>query len=277
MNIPECLQFVKNKLTPVSGDSALSEAEQIMEEVLKCSRSDLYLSFNALLFKNQQKEIEAIVERRKRHEPLPYIFNRAYFHSRSFYVDKSVLIPRPETEVLVETILASEKKPYCLFLDLGIGSGAISSILAMEKPLWHGIGSDVSTAALRIAKRNCGGNVWMLNADGFSAFKLVSRFDFIVSNPPYISAVEMAGLDPSVKDFEPRIALFGGEDGLDFYRKIISNAHLYLESGGYLILEMGFGQHVKVRKILQNSLNFEIIEVVKDYNNIDRVIVARNR
>ena len=274
MNIPECLQFVKNQLTPLSGDLALSEAEQIMEEVLKCSRSDLYLSFNALLFKNQQQEIESIVERRKRREPLPYIFNKAYFHSRSFYIDNSVLIPRPETEVLVETILASEKKPYCLFLDLGIGSGAISSILAMEKPLWQGIGSDLSGAALRIAKRNCGGNVLMLNADAFSAFKLVSRFDFIMSNPPYISAAEMDGLDPSVKDFEPRIALFGGDDGLDFYRILAEKGKDILAYKGRLYCEIGPTQGKAVTELLAKE-GWQDIRILSDLAERPRVCVCR--
>jgi release factor glutamine methyltransferase len=273
MNIFDALYSIKSQLLSVSGEFALSDAERILMQILQFSRSDLYLSSKESISKEKLDEINVIVERRKHHEPLPYIFNTAYFHSMEIFVDRSVLIPRPDTEILVETILKSEKQPDCFFLDMGIGSGAISAILAKENPHWKGIGADISQAALCIAKKNCPDTISLLNADALSAFK-TARFDFIVSNPPYVSAKEMKELDESVSRFEPAVALLGGEDGLKFYRILAENAKEHLKAGGRLYCEIGNTQKDAVTELLAAGC-WKDIRVMNDLAGRPRVCVCK--
>jgi release factor glutamine methyltransferase len=271
MKITEALNFIKSELLPVSGELAQSEAELILEHVFNCSRSDLYLSKKNTVTDDIQKKINAIVSRCKHHEPLPYIFNKAYFHSMEFYVDPSVLIPRPDTEILVETILENEKNKDCFFLDIGTGSGAIAAILLKKNRFWKGIGSDISNKALHIAKKNCLQNIYFINSDMLSAFKPLHGFDFIVSNPPYISSAEMNDLDLSVKNFEPEIALYGGKDGLDFYRSLSDNAGHFLKPHGRLYCEIGFAQEKQVTEIFKLT-GLENMEILPDLAGRPRVV-----
>jgi len=268
------LNTLKSELAQVAGELALSEAEQILQYVFHRSRSDLYLSSKELISNEKQNEIDVIVQRRKLHEPLPYIFNKAFFHSMEFFVDRNVLIPRPDTEILVETILNSEKTTNCFFLDLGIGSGAISAILAKQHPPWRGIGTDISIAALHIATMNCPTNVFPLNADALSAFKPGHYFDFIVSNPPYVSAKEMNELDDSVIKYEPETALYGGRDGLDFYRILSEKAKDILKPEGRLYCEIGYGQGETAKELLATQ-GWRDIRVLSDLAGRPRVCVCR--
>lgn len=249
----------------------MTEAELILQHVLNCSRSELYLERNNLLFSELQTRISIVLERRKLHEPLPHIFGKAYFHSREFIVDKNVLIPRPDTEILVETILENEKRSSCKFLEIGVGSGAISAILVQECPEWQCIGTDISFQAIVIAKQNCPINVHLVCADMFSSIKPLGLFDFIVSNPPYISDSEMSGLDTGVKDFEPVKALYGGKDGLDFYRVLAGKAENFLKPGGRLYCEIGYDQGVSAREIFDTQ-GWKDINVFKDLAGRSRVI-----
>jgi release factor glutamine methyltransferase len=274
MKISEALLFLKNQLSLVSGESALFEAELILQHVLNCSRSELYIQHNNLISKALQLEFDKILERRKHHEPLPYILGKAYFHSKEFIVNKDVLIPRPDTEILVETILETEKKRNCLFLEIGIGSGAISAILLQERPDWQCIGTDISLSALRVAKQTCPDNVSLVCCDLFASIKPKKHFDFIVSNPPYISASEMAGLETSVRDFEPIIALDGGNDGLDFYRAFASQAGIFLKPGGALYCEIGYSQKDSVRTIF-SSQGWEEIKIINDLAGRPRVAMSK--
>jgi release factor glutamine methyltransferase len=237
-----------------------------------CTRSDLYLGRNLLLFGNLKTEIDRIVTRRKLHEPLAYILGKIYFHSKEFNVDKNVLIPRPETEILVETILINEKNTRCFFLDMGIGSGAIGAILAQKNEQWRGIGIDLSLNSLRVATTNCPpGTISLLNADFFSSIKPLGVFDFIVCNPPYISSGEMEQLDKSVKDFEPPMALLGGDDGLHFYRLLAKQAGIYLKPDGRLYCEIGSSQADAVRAILASNQWDNIMEI-QDLAGLPRII-----
>jgi release factor glutamine methyltransferase len=263
----------------------VNETELLFTKILNCDRNSLYLRKEVALDKKKQLMISSVLKRRSNGEPIQYILGESEFMGLNFKVNGDVLIPRPETEILVETavrIANGLSHPACRqagmaysktsILDLGTGSGCIAIEIT---------GVDISEEALAVAKQNAiinnvSDKIKFLKSDLFNASAIRHKpYAICVSNPPYIRSSQINELSPEIQ-FEPRIALDGGEDGLDFYRKIISNAHIYLEEAGYLILEMGFGQHVKVRKIIQNSLNFEIIEVVKDYNNIDRVIVAKN-
>jgi len=261
----------------------MNEAELLFTKILKCGRNSLYLHNGNVLDKEKQFFISSILKRRIKGEPIQYILGESEFMGLSFKVTRDVLIPRPETEILIEIVLKYEPRKI---LELGTGSGCIAVSLAKFIPLARIVALDVSQGALGVAVENAEKN-GVLDKIEFKFLDLLTdnikpcdvrmkNFDLIVSNPPYIRSSEILELAPEIQ-FEPRVALDGGEDGLDFYRKISKNAPLYLNNNGYLILEMGFGQCAEIRKILQNSLNFEIIEVVKDYNNIDRIIVAKNR
>jgi release factor glutamine methyltransferase len=238
---------------------------------MNCSRSDLYLGRNILIFSKLKTEIESIIERRKQFEPLPYILGKVYFHSKEFKVNEKVLIPRPETEILVETILTNEKQDRCFFLDMGIGSGAISAILSQKHEQWRGIGIDLSFSSLHIAKTNCPGNIFLMNADLFTSIKPKELFDFIVCNPPYISAQEMDDLDASVKNFEPFMALSGGNDGLDFYRILAQQAGIYLKPEGNLYCEIGSTQARAVHELL-SAFSWTEIQIIQDLAGLARII-----
>jgi release factor glutamine methyltransferase len=202
-----------------------------------------------------------------------------------FKVAPCVFIPRPETEVLVETAIKqlsalSYKLSALNILDLGTGSGNIAVSLAKFLPQAEIYATDICNDALKIAKINAQLNnvenrIKFIQSDLFTAYSLQPiAYSLIISNPPYITATEIDELQPEIQ-YEPRLALDGGKDGLEFYRKIISLSPYYLKKDGLLIMEMGFNQAGAIRNIFKISGKFEIIGVVKDYNNIDRVMVAR--
>jgi release factor glutamine methyltransferase len=261
----------------------MNESEMLFSEILNCDRTALYLNKDKALNKANLSLISGVLKRRIAGEPIQYILGKADFMGLKFIVNKEVLIPRPETEVLVETILRIGSRVSGLgyrfkILDVGTGSGCIAVSLAKTLPGCKIDATDISAEALKIAEENAAlnkVNINFIQSDLFSAFShQPSAFSFIISNPPYIPTEEINLLQPEIQH-EPRIALDGGSDGLDFYRRLITGAPLYLEQGGMLIMEMGFGQKEGIKNILQNSRKFEIIEIVKDYNNIDRIIVAR--
>lgn len=231
--------------------------------------------------------------------PLQYIIGKANFCGLEIEVDERVLIPRPETEFLVETVvgLSRLRRPQAALriLDLCTGSGCIaitlaarlcpSSIPGKTRPLTNPlndctiIASDISTDALALARLNASRNrvaenVIFVASDLFSS--ITGRFDFIVSNPPYVAQYEFPTLQKEVLR-EPRIALDGGADGLDFYRRIFREAPAHLACGGFLVCEIGYGQLPAIKQIADRTKEFELTEVIKDYNRIDRVIVLRNK
>lgn len=274
MNIREAIIMIRSKLSPLLGEYALPQAEQILESLLHISRTDLYLSGNRVLNSKFIDELNSIVQRRLTGEPLQYILGKVYFYSREFSVTKDVLIPRPDTEVLIEQVLSNEKQKRCLFADVGTGSGIISCILTEEKPDWTGIGIDISAEALKIAKSNRKtGNLHFLRADLLSSIKHLRIFDFLVSNPPYISEEDYKNLDASVRDFEPPQALYGGYDGLQFYRRLAIDSRRLLRSSSNIYCEIGYNQELMVKSIFKEN-GWKKIQVVKDLNNLPRVIIA---
>jgi release factor glutamine methyltransferase len=275
MTIAEALKYIKRRLSEASGGGALHESELILQHLLHTSRSRLYLFRNNAVPEELHDVIDEIIARRTRNEPLPYILGSVYFHSMDFLVTRNVLIPRPDTEMLVETVLESENESAGKFLEIGLGSGAVSTILLQTRPQWRGIGTDISSAALRIAKENCPGTIHLLCADLFSALKPLKLFDFIVSNPPYISASEMAELDPDVRNFEPAIALDGGEDGLDFYRRFAKEAGDYLKPGGRFYCEIGYLQKEAVMNLFSKH-GWKNIEAARDLGGRWRVVKCQS-
>lgn len=219
----------------------------------------------------QKKQIEMAVKKRIKGEPIQKIFKRAYFFGYEFYVNKNVLCPRPETELLVEECLKFAKQQSRI-LDLCTGSGAIA-ISVQKNSGANCAASDISTKALYVARKNAkaiGAKVRFLKSNMFENIK--SKFDIIVSNPPYIPSKDIEGLDREVKDYDPKISLDGGDDGFDFYRLIAQNAKAHLNSNGKVLLEVGKGQANKVKNMLEK--NGFVCYIKKDYNNIDRIVVG---
>lgn len=261
----------------------MTEKEILLTSILDCSRASLYTERISLNSKQSEKFSQAL-SLRAQGLPLQYILGETEFFGLKFKVDSRVLIPRPETEILVEIALkqpaARSLQPTSDILELGTGSGCIAISLAKFLPQVKITAVDISSDALSAAKENALLNgveerINFVQSDLFGSPELSGRsYGLIVSNPPYIPAKDIKGLQREIS-YEPRIALDGGSDGLDFYRRIIAEAPQFLKNDGLLIIEMGYNQFSEIKNIFEKTGNFEIIEVVKDYNSIDRVITGQ--
>lgn len=259
----------------------MNEAEILFTEILNCDRFYLYQNRNLILKKDRSFLVASILKRRMYGQPIQYILGKTEFMGLEFKITPYVFIPRPETEILVETALGYLKRikaEHVEILDLGTGSGCIAISLAKFIPQANIDATDISDRALKIAKENAILNnvkINLIKADLFDSSYLKSkRYQLIVSNPPYIPTKEIDNLTPEIR-YEPRIALDGGKDGLDFYRRIIKDVSHYLEKDSFLIMEMGFNQRLAIEAIFNTLRDIEVVEIVKDYNNIERVIVAK--
>ncbi len=260
----------------------MNEAELVLSEVLNCDRLSLYLNKASSLTKDESVLISAILKRRILGEPLQYILGKCEFMGLEFKTDKRALIPRPETEILVDAAIKELKaadKVSPRILDLGTGSGCIAVAIAKLFPsatVWAG---DISEQALQLAAENASLHqvaIKFLSTDIFSALKNEKeKFDVIVSNPPYVAEAQLASLAKEIS-FEPRCALSAGVEGLDFYALIINQAQDYLNNSGILAFEVGINQSAQVCAMLLKE-NFSDIRVIKDYNNIDRVVMGKKR
>ena len=222
----------------------------------------------------------ALIERRATGEPVSKIIGRREFFGRKFKITPDVLDPRPDTEIVVEQALALLPTARARVLELGAGSGCIIATLIAERPTWTGLGVDVSEAALRIARHNCdelgvGERVELQKSDWFSTVSTSETFDLIISNPPYIASEEIERLDREVRDYDPRLALDGGDDGLAPYRLICREAYLRLRPNGAIVFEVGIGQAADVEKILQFSGEFAEIGKCKDLSGTERCVYGR--
>ena len=258
----------------------MNEAELLFCETLNYDRMSLYLNKDKILNKERLRPISSALRKRIKGEPIQYIIGKAEFMGFEFRVTPDCLIPRPETEILVETAIKIVRRmsEEAEILDLGTGSGCIAISLARLIPGTKITATDISAAALKIARLNAKSNnvnIVFLKGALFQACGLRPKaYDLIISNPPYVASSQIKRLQPEVQ-FEPVTALDGGKEGLDFYKRIINDAPQYLKKRGFLIFEIGFNQADAVKKNLQNSGYFEIIEVIKDYSNLDRVIVSK--
>ncbi len=261
----------------------MNEAELVFTEILNCNRASLYLDKNLQWDKGKSTAVSKVIKRRISGEPLQYIFGKTEFMGLEFKVTPEVLIPRQETEILVEEVikLVQSFGPEACnteVLDVGTGSGCIAVSLAkfLAPIKMHAV--DISGEALKVAQDNARANnvkVDFIRSDLFNYCALKpNSYDIIVTNPPYIPSGQIDNLEAGVK-CEPAIALDGGKDGLDFYRRIIRDAPGYLRENGLLAMEIGFNQIDAVKNIFRDSLNFKIIKVIKDYGQIERIIVAK--
>jgi release factor glutamine methyltransferase len=260
--------------------------ELLLGHVLKMNRVQLYLSFEKPLQASELDQFRAFLKRRSNHEPIQYIIGETEFYSLKFKVNRYTLIPRPETEILVDKIIEICNKTFSqldkiIVLDIGSGCGNIAISLAKNIQNAYILGIDINAETVKTASENAQihnveDRIRFKVADVFKADflkKLTNRFDIIVSNPPYVSQEEYNTLPIEVKNFEPYIALNGGEDGLTFYRWMLQISKDILRPDGIIGFEIGYNQGKLIKEVAL-KLGFKDVEIFKDLNKIDRVIIA---
>jgi release factor glutamine methyltransferase len=276
------LENTADRLSAAGVDAPRLDAELLLAFAAGVTREGLYTG-SIVVDEDLRKRCKALIDLRVSRVPLAYIIGRREFYSLEFEVSPEVLIPRPETETLVTAALeALTARPTANVIDLGTGSGAIALAIAVNAPHARVTATDISVQALEIAKQNArrlgvDGRVDFRRADCWDildAGGALERYDLIVANPPYIREDEINALAPEVRDFEPRIALAGGTDGLDFYRRIAARAREHLAAEGVAIVEVGAGQASDVAAIFR-AAGFSDIAIVDDLAGIPRVVKAR--
>ena len=260
-------------------DSPRLTIELIVAHVLELKRFDLYMQFDRPLAEEELAKLREMIKRRTAMEPLQYILEEAEFHGRTFTVRPGVLIPRPETELLVDEALRRTRSLRCL--DVGTGSGCIAVTVALERPETEVVAIDLSEEALAIARENAA----RLGADRIdfrrmdlfddAAIPSLGSFDLIISNPPYVSYGEMPELQAEVRDHEPRMAVTDGSDGLSFYRRFATLGSTLLRRDGEMFLELGYDMAAAVRSMFEEK-GFEE-EIYTDFDRIERILRARRK
>ncbi len=278
------LNWVTGYLTTHNVDSPRLSAELLLCHVLGSQRIELYTNFDRIATKPQLDRLHAMVKRCAESEPVAYLVGKTEFYSLEIKVTPDCLIPRPETETLVDNaieFLRSRKGPQNL-CDMCTGSGCIAIAIAKNCPDVHAIATDISDPALAIAAGNIASHnltdrVQLLCGDLFAPIIEGlddAMFDLITCNPPYVTAAEYELLDKNVKDYEPKSALLAGSDGLDIYRKILENVDNFLKPDAALMLETGYAQGRAVKELLENTGLFTKIKIQKDTQNNDRIAIA---
>lgn len=276
MVIKDCILKASEILRASGTETPVLDARVLM--CFSLDKSDVFVitNPNEPLTKGDEEHFFELVIRRAEHEPIAYITGEKEFMSLKFYVDSNVLIPRPDTEHLAElAIELINKNNLKSVADFCTGSGALAISIAKSCPDAQIAGYDISNGALQVANKNKqllkADNVQFYKADILTEIdKLNTKFDIVVSNPPYIDSDDMKKLEKSVRDYEPHLALFGGGDGLEFYRIITEKAKLFLNEGGILAFEVGHTQSTEVAHLMEN--NFNKIQIKKDYADIERVV-----
>ena len=278
MTIKELIIKYSKELETISSTPRL-DVEILLQKVLDVDRLYILLNLERTLSEDEQRLFNKFINERLNNRPIAYIVENREFMGLDFYVKEGVLIPRPDTEILVEEVieLGKNKGPINI-LDIGTGSGAITISLAKYLDNAKVTSVDISDIALEIAKRNAISNdvdnkINFIKSDLFTNIDKNMKFDIIVSNPPYIKREVIETLDKQVKDFEPYNALEGGIDGLDFYRTITSQAKDYLKKGGILAYEVGHDQSEDVSKLMEKD-GYTNIYTRKDLQQIDRVVIG---
>lgn len=274
MNYREAFETGKGTLAAAGIEEAELDARLLLEEICGTDRNTLLVHGGREVTEEELAQYKEMLEKRSAHIPLQQIIGRQSFMGLDFYVDENVLIPRQDTELLVEEAL-QELHDGMRILDLCTGSGCILLSLLKYSNDCEGIGADISEDALKVAERNRVQlgleNAAFVKSDLFEAVE--GKFDMLVSNPPYICSDVIDTLMPEVREHEPRLALDGSADGLRFYRRILADCGAYLKPGGMLFFEIGYDQGEAVKRLMEEN-GFLEVEVKKDYGGLDRVVLG---
>lgn len=283
--IQKLLNWITERFTQRGIESPRLSAELLLSYVLAMKRIELYTQFDKVVGKKQLDELHEFVERAGQGEPIAYLISKTEFYSLELDITSECMIPRPETELLVERAIEflrtrSGKQFVC---DLCTGSGCVAVAVGRNYATTEIIATDVCDAALKVAEKNIEKHglkdrVKLLCGDLFDPIMPqldVGKFDLIVCNPPYVSAPEFERLERGVRDYEPRVALFAGEDGLDIYRRICEKVDEFLKPDAALMLEVGYRQGRAVKELLEKAGCFNEITVEKDPHDNDRVVTAK--
>ena len=262
----------KNKIANPQLDS-----EILLSNSIKRDKKHIILNPKEVLNSEQLGKFKSLIERRKKGEPIAYLINKKEFWKDEFFVNKDVLIPRPDTELIIEQVLKIYSKEEQLqALDIGTGSGCILLSILKERPNFYGTGIDISKKSIKVSKINAK-QLNLINRVKFIHSSVdnfnFGKYDLIVSNPPYIELLNIKYLEKDVVNFEPKLALSGGFDGFSKIRKVIIKASTLIKKKGKFILEIGFNQKNKVKKLLKEE-GFYINKTIKDYGNNDRCVIS---
>lgn len=283
MTVLEVIQRSADFLARKGVETPRLQIELLLAHVLQMPRMKLYLNFERVLAEAELETLRGLVKRRAEREPLQHIVGSTSFCGFEIAVNSAVLVPRPETELLAEQawqFVAGLGERASTVLDFGTGSGCVAIAMAAKCPgcIVHAV--DISEAALAVAKQNAtrhglAERIRFHAGDGFAALPAGLQFDLLVSNPPYIPSAEISQLQPEVRDHDPVVALDGGPDGLDFYRRLAAQSGAWLKAGGRLMLELGDGQAAPVSALLTPH-GWLVARVEKDYSGRERILIARH-
>lgn len=281
--LADILNKIEDQLKKCHISTPRLDAEVLVGFYTNRDRSALYRNGDYRPTDKELEDLDTGVARRIKGEPIAYITGKKEFFSLEYEVNHHVLIPRPETEILVEEVLGLISNKTLLrgkVLEIGTGSGAISIALATELTQFHFFAVDISQEALTIAKRNAqkhgvAGRIFFFCGNLFEPVS--EQFDIIISNPPYISNEEFNGISHEIRNYEPREALIAGPEGTEFHQKLIKNGSSHLRKEGWLIMEMGNGQWKSIERLLRESQKYDYIGFRYDYAGIERVAKARRR
>ena len=277
MNIENILIEGTNTLKQSCVSNPQLDCEILLSNSINKDKKYIILNPKQILNDEQLSDFKSLIERRKKGEPIAYLINKKEFWNNEFFVNKDVLIPRPDTELIVEEVLKIySKNTHLQVLDIGTGSGCILLSILKERKYFYGTGIDISKKSINVSKFNAKKlnlenkvKFFHSSVDNFT----VGKYDLIVSNPPYIELVSIKYLEKNIVNFEPKLALSGGFDGFSKIRKVINKANCLIKKNGKFILEIGFNQKNKVKEILKQE-GFYINKAVRDYGNNDRCIIS---
>ena len=278
MKTLEAIKIGSELLKKKNIESYILDSEILLSKTLNKSREEILVNLDQSINKKDIIVFKEYIARRSKNEPIAYILKEKEFWSKNFYINKGALVPRPETELLVDIIVKIYKERKITILDIGTGSGCIILSLISSLENSSGIGIDISKNAILVAEKNLqrfklSNRVKFINRSFERLFD--KKFDLVVSNPPYIDQKDIKNLSNDVKKYEPRIALDGGNHGLDLIKKVIYKSKNILRVKGMLALEIGNEQIKKVSKILFDN-NFRVKSVIKDYKNNVRCVIAEH-
>ena len=283
--IKEALDKSTEFLRKKGSSSPRLDAEVLLSHIVGLSRLQLYLQFDRPLTEKEKEQYRGFLKRRAEHEPVAYITGEKEFHSLSFHVTPAVLIPRPDTEILVEEAIKKIReqtrelgdKPPRVF-EVGTGSGAVAISVLKQFPDLIITGSDISAPALAVANKNAerhgvSNRLSLVRGDLFAGE--AGPFDLIVSNPPYIAETEKNSLPPDIIKYEPPSALLGGRAGLDVILRVIFEGENFLSPGGWILVEIGKGQYINLKSKIEEQMKFQSVQAVEDYTGTVRVLCVK--